>query len=60
VPVDITYQEYGIQAALTRRISKNLSGGLQYSFNYYHEPTTANFNDYRAHTVFATLNFRWP
>ena len=60
VPVDITYQEYSIQAGLTRRISKNLSGGLLYSFNYYHEPTSGNFNDFRAHTVFATLNFRWP
>ena len=60
VPVDITYQEYGIQAGLTRRFSKNLSGSLQYGFNYYHEPTSANINDFRAHTVFAMLNFRWP
>lgn len=59
-PVDIRYQEYGLTAGLTRRFSKNLSGGLQYSFNYYHEPSSGDANDFRAHTVFATLNFRLP
>jgi hypothetical protein len=60
VPVDIRYQEYGLVAGLNRRFNKNLSGGLQYSFNYYHEPSSGGANDFRAHTVFATLNYRLP
>ncbi len=60
VPVDIRYQEQSIQAGLTRRFSKNLAGRLQYSFDYYHEPSSGDANDFRAHTIFATLNLRLP
>jgi hypothetical protein len=60
VPVDIRYQEHGVEAALTRQFGKNVSGRLQYSFNYYHEPSSGEANDFRAHTIFATLNFRLP
>ncbi|HXS68947.1 MAG TPA: c-type cytochrome domain-containing protein [Candidatus Polarisedimenticolia bacterium] len=60
VPVDIRYQEHSIQAGLTRRFSKNLAGRLQYSFDYYREPSSGDANDFRAHTVFATLNLRLP
>lgn len=60
VPVGMRYQEHGIQAALSRRFSKNLSGQLQYSFGYYHEPSSGGANDFRAHSVFATLNIRLP
>lgn len=60
VPVDIRYQEYGLTAGLNRHFNKNLSAGLQYGFNYYHEPSSGDANDFRAHTVFATLNYRLP
>ncbi len=59
-PVDIRYQQYGLMAGLNRRFTKNLSGGLQYGFNYYHEPSSGDANDFRAHTVFATINYRLP
>ncbi len=59
-PVDIRYQEQSIEAGLTRRFSKNVSGRLQYSFDYYREPSSGGANDYRAHAVFATLNLRLP
>lgn len=60
VPVDIRYQEHSLQAGLTRRFSKNLSGRLQYSFDYYREPSSGGANDFRAHTIFASLNLRLP
>ena len=59
-PVDIRYQEHTIEATLTRRFGKNVSGRLQYSFDYYREPSSGGANDYRAHAVFAMLNFRLP
>jgi hypothetical protein len=59
-PVDIRYQEHSVEAGLTRRFGKNVSGRLQYSFDYYREPSSGGANDFRAHSVFATLNLRWP
>jgi mono/diheme cytochrome c family protein len=59
-PVDMRYQEHGIDAALTRRFSQSVSARLQYAFDYYHDPGSRNANDFRAHTVFAVLNFRLP
>jgi mono/diheme cytochrome c family protein len=60
VPVDIRYQQHGVEAALTRRFGKKVTTRLQYSFDYYHEPSSGGANDFRAHTVFAVLNFRLP
>ena len=60
VPVGIRYQEHSLQAGLGRKFGKNVSGRLQYAFEYYHEPTSGDANDFRAHTIFATLNFRLP
>ena len=54
------YQEYGLNAAIARRFGKNMSARLQYSFDYYREPSTADANNFRAHTIFATLNLRLP
>ena len=59
-PVDMRYQEHSIDASLSRRINKNLSGRLQYSFDYYREGDTGGVNDFRAHAVFAVLNLRLP
>ena len=59
-PVDLRYQEHSIDAAFSRRFSPNVSGRLQYSFDYYRDPGSRGANDYRAHTVFAVLNFRLP
>src|SRR6185312_2266805 len=56
-PVDMRYQEHSINAAITRRFSQNFSARLQYDFDYYREPLMRGANDYRAHTVFAVLNF---
>lgn len=59
-PVDMRYQEHGIDAALSRRFSQNVSARLQYGFNYYREPGSRGANDFRAHTIFAVLNLRLP
>jgi hypothetical protein len=59
-PVGMRYQENGIDASITRRFSENVAARLQYGFDYYHEPGSGGANDFRAHTVFAVLNFRLP
>ena len=59
-PVDIRYQEHSLEAGLTRRFGKNISARLQYSFDYYNEPSSGGANNFRAHAVFAMLNLRLP
>jgi hypothetical protein len=60
VPVGIEYQQHGVQTGIARRLGKNISTRLQYSFSYYSEPSSGGANDYRAHGVFGTLTFRLP
>ena len=58
-PLGIRYQQHAVQAALSRRINQHFSTRLQYGFFYYNEPTLAGANDYRAHTVLASLTYHF-
>jgi hypothetical protein len=58
VPLGIDYQMHGAQVGLGHRFNQDISGKLQYRFNYYEEPSVGGANNYRAHTVFASLTFR--
>ena len=60
LPIGMKYQQHGVQAAVTRKFLKNFSARLQYGFFMYNEPSSAHFNDFTAHSVFATLSMRWP
>jgi hypothetical protein len=59
-PANIRYQEHSLEAAVTRRFGKNVTGRLQYSFDYYRERSSGGANDFTAHAIFVTLNLRWP
>jgi mono/diheme cytochrome c family protein len=59
LPLGIKYQQHALQAALIRRISKHLTTRLQYGFYYYDEPSLAGADNYRAHTVLATLVYHF-
>ena len=59
LPLGIQYQRHSAQAGLTRRFGKNISTKLQYRFDYYAEPSRGGANNYRAHSVFGTLNFQF-
>jgi hypothetical protein len=60
VPLGIDYQMHGAQVGLAHRFNKDISGKLQYRFNYYEEPSSGGADNYRAHTVFASMTFRLP
>ena len=60
LPLGIRYSRHALTAGITRRISKNVSGTLQYGYFRYREPTAAGANDYTAHAVLASLNLRIP
>jgi hypothetical protein len=59
-PLGIRYEQHAIQAALSRRLNKNVTTRLQYGYYHYDEPTLAGVNDYNAHSIFAILTCRLP
>ena len=60
LPLGIDYEMHGVQTGITHRWKKNLITTLQYGWFKYEEPTSAGFNDYTAHMIFATATIRWP
>ena len=53
------YQQHAAQAALAHRLSKRLATRFQYGYYYNSdEPTLAGANNYKAHTIFATLIYQ--
>jgi len=60
LPLGMVYQRHWLQAGLSRRFLKNLTGNLQYGFSLYDEPSSGGFNNYTAHLLFATLTMNWP
>jgi hypothetical protein len=59
-PLGIRYQQHALQAALSRRFNKNLTGRLQYGYFYYDEPTLVGANNYKVHSIFAILTYHFP
>lgn len=59
VPVGIDYQMHNTQVGITHRFNKMVSTKLQYQFSYYEEPSSGGANNYRAHSIFATMNIRF-
>jgi len=51
--------ERGITATLVRRLRQNLRLTLKYGYFDYHDAPSGGFNNYRAHLIYATLNFRF-
>lgn len=60
LPLGLQYQQQMIQAGFTRRLTKNISTKLQYSFFHYNEPTSGGLNNYTANAIFGMLTFRLP
>ena len=60
LPTGIIYDWHGAQAGITRRFKKNITTTLQYGFYRYDEPSAGGRNDFIAHSIFATLSFKWP
>jgi hypothetical protein len=58
-PLGIRYQLHALQLALAHRFSKNLSTRFQYGYFYYDEPQALGVNDYRAHSIFASLTYHF-
>lgn len=60
LPLGIVYDQHGLMTGVRHRFSERLSATLRYGFFLYDEPTSGGFNDYTAHSLFATLSYRFP
>jgi hypothetical protein len=60
LPVGIEYAQHALQAGLMRRFGKSITAQLKYGFYSYTEPTSGGANNYIAHSIFATLTYKWP
>ncbi len=51
--------EHGVTATLTRRITQHLKASLKYSYYNYEDAASGGFNNFEAHLIFASLQYRF-
>lgn len=52
-------REHGVTATLTRRITQNLKASLKYSYYNYEDAASGGFDNFEAHLIFASLQYRF-
>ncbi|MGH7975920.1 MAG: c-type cytochrome domain-containing protein [Limisphaerales bacterium] len=60
IPLGLDFTRHELLVSLTRQLTKRLTGALHYQFSQYAEPSGGNMNNFIAHSVFATLTYKWP
>lgn len=58
-PYGMGAREHTISATISRQIAKNVRLKIQYGYFYYRDETSGGHNNYDAHAVFSTLQFRF-
>ncbi len=51
--------EHGVTTTLTRRITQNLRASLKYGYYNYADEASGGFNNFEAHLIFASLQYRF-
>jgi hypothetical protein len=59
VPYGAGEQEQGVTASLTRRLTQHLRLSLKYGFTHYTDATSGGFNDFNAHVIFSSIQYRF-
>jgi hypothetical protein len=59
VPYGMGATEHTVSASISRQITKNVRLKLQYGYFHYTDQTSGGFNNYEAHSVFSSLQFRF-
>ena len=59
LPLGAEAQEHGVTALLTRRLRPNLRLNLRYAFFTYEDVLSGGHNDYDAHVLFSSLQYRF-
>lgn len=59
LPLGAEASEHGVTALLTRRLRPNLRLNLRYAFFNYDDVLSGHHNDYQAHALFSSLQYRF-
>jgi hypothetical protein len=59
LPLGAGGQEHGINATLTRRLTKNLRLTLRYGYYHYDDETFGGNQDFFAHVIYTSLRYRF-
>ncbi len=59
VPYGTGAEEHGVTAGIVRRINKNLRLTVKYGFYHYTDDTSGGNNNYSAHLVYSSLQYRF-
>lgn len=59
LPLGVGAEEHGITATLTRRLTANLRLILRYGYFLYDDETSGGNNDYDAHVLYSSLQYRF-
>jgi hypothetical protein len=59
LPLGAGGEEHGINATLTRRLTKNLRLSLRYGYYHYEDQTYGGNQDFFAHVVYTSLRYRF-
>jgi len=59
VPYGMGATEYTVSAGVSRQLMKNVILKLQYGYFHYTDQLSGGFNNYEAHSVFSSLQFRF-
>ena len=59
MPYGMGATEHAVSATVTRKLSKNMRLLLKYGYFNYRDVTSGGHNDYQAHSLFSSLQFRF-
>jgi hypothetical protein len=58
LPLGIQYQQHAVRFGVNYKFNSSVTAKLHYAFYHYEEPSSANANDYNAHSIFATVTVK--
>jgi len=58
-PYGTQSREHGVTVGLTRMLTRRLKVGLKYGFFDYHDDTSGGHNNYSAHMIYSSLQYRF-
>jgi len=59
MPYGMGATEHAVSATVTRKLSKNMRLLLKYGYSNYRDVTSGGHNNYQAHSLFSSLQFRF-
>jgi hypothetical protein len=59
VPYGMGATEHTVSASVSRQIAKNIRLKVQYSYFNYTDQTSGGYNNYEAHSIYSSLQFRF-